>query len=471
MAYDKIITVRSRLDHCVDYVLNHEKTDMAAVLDYIGRADKNVLPDGRSVLETAINCDLESAYQDMQETKRRWGKPGGVLGYHLIHAFAPGEVTPKQAHEIGVEFAARLLGDRYEAVISTHLDREHLHCHILFNSVSFVDGTKYKNTFRDYFGDIRGISNEVSRAHGLSVIEPGEGGRHYAEWNAEAQGKPTVRALVRQDIDAAIASAYTMKTFWRQLEELGYTVKRGPNIKHTAVKPPGGQRFFRLDGLGSGYTETDIQVRLSAVRSGEAPPPVSPGSSFRPIIKPLTPGRRYRPKGGVPGKPRKLKGFRALYFKYLYLLGAVPNRCPRRRTAVVSRAEIIKFDRYQEQFQYLMKNRIETAGQLSMQYDALQAQIDALTDQRRELYKIRRAGHGGEAVTEEITGLTAKVRELRRELKLCARIEKDIPAVKEAVQADTSETRSVIHEKIDKSRPQRHFETGRGLSGGGGPER
>ena len=469
MAYDKIITIRSRLDHCVDYVLNHEKTDMAAVLDYIGRADKNALPDGRSVLETAINCDLESAYQDMQETKRRWGKPGGVLGYHLIHAFAPGEVTPEQAHEIGVEFAARLLGDRYEAVVSTHLDRDHLHCHILFNSVSFVDGAKYKNTFKDYFGDIRGISNEVSRAHGLSVIEPGEGGRHYAEWNAEAQGRPTLQALVRRDIDAVAASAYTMKAFWRQLEELGYTVKRGPNIKHTAVRPPGGQRFFRLDGLGDSYTEADIQARRSAVPPAETPPPVPPGPSFCPAIQPLTPGRRYRPRGGIPGRPRKLKGFRALYFKYLYLLGAIPKRRPKRR--FVSRTEIIKFDRYQEQFQYLMKNRIETAGQLSMQYDALQAQIDALTDQRRELYKIRRAGHGGEAVTDEITGLTARVRELRRELKLCARIEKDIPTVKEAVQADTSETRSVIHEKTDKSRPQRYFETGRGLSGDRGPER
>ena len=334
-----------------------------------------------------------------------------------------------------------------------------------------MDGTKYKNTFQDYFGDIRGISNEISRAHGLSVIEPGAGGRHYAEWNAETQGKPTVRALVRQDIDAAIASAYTMKAFWRQLEELGYTVKRGPNIKHTAVKPPGGQRFFRLDGLGDGYTEADILARLSAVRSGEAPPPVSPGPSFRPIIKPLTPGRRYRPKGGVPGRPRKLKGFRALYFKYLYLLGAVPKRRPKKRAAFVSRTEIIKFDHYQEQFQYLMKNRIETADQLSMQYDALQASIDALTDQRRELYKIRRAGHGGDAITDEITGLTARVRELRRELKLCVRIERDIPTVKEAVQADTSETRSVTHEKTDKSRPQRHFETGRGLSVGGGPGR
>ena len=470
MAYDKIITVRSRLDHCVDYVLNHEKTDMAAVLDYIGRADKNTLPDGRSVLETAINCNLDSAYRDMQETKRRWGKPGGVLGYHLIHAFAPGEVTPEQAHEIGVEFASRLLGNRYEAVVSTHLDRDHLHCHILFNSVSFVDGAKYKNTFKDYFGDIRGISNEVSRAHGLSVIEPGEGGRHYAEWNAEAQGKPTLRALIRQDIDAAIVSAYTMKTFWQQLEELGYTVKRGTNVKHTAVSPPGGKRFFRLDGLGSGYTEADILARLSAVRSGEAPSAPT-GPSFHPIIQPLTPGQRYRPRGGIPRRPRKLKGFRALYFKYLYLLGAVPKRRPRKRAAFVSRAEIIKFDRYQEQFQYLMKNRIETAGQLSMQYDALQASIDALTDQRRELYKIRRAGHGGDAITDEITGLTARVRELRRELKLCVRIERDIPTVKEAVQADTSETRSVTHEKADKSRPQRHFETGRGLSGGGGPGR
>ena len=286
MAYDKIITVRSRLDHCVDYVLNHEKTDMTAVLDYIGRADKNTLPDGRSVLETAINCNLDSAYRDMQETKRRWGKPGGVLGYHLIHAFAPGEVTPEQAHEIGVEFASRLLGDRYEAVVSTHLDRDHLHCHILFNSVSFVDGAKYKNTFKDYFGDIRGISNEVSRAHGLSVIEPGEGGRHYAEWDAEAQGRPTLRVLVRQDIDAAIANAYTMKTFWQRLEELGYSVKRGANVKHTAVKPPAASGF-------SGWTAWGTATRKRTFKPGCRPPaPARPRRPFPPLLPAAPPSNR-----------------------------------------------------------------------------------------------------------------------------------------------------------------------------------
>ncbi len=448
MAYDKIITIRSRLDHCVDYVLNHEKTDMAAVLDYISREDKNVLSDGRSILETAINCELGKAYQNMLETKRRWGKPGGVLGYHLIHAFAPGEVTPEQAHAIGVEFATKLLGDRYEAVVSTHLDREHLHCHILFNSVSFVDGTKYKNTFKDYFGDIRGISNEVSRAHGLSVIEPGGSGKHYAEWNAEGKGKPTVRGLVRQDIDAVIASAYTMKTFWQQLEEMGYTIKRGPNIKHTAVKPPGGQKFFRLDSLGDGYTEANIQARLSAVRSGEAPSSPAPASQ-QPQW--LTPGKRYRPKTTVPYKSHKLTGFRALYFKYLYLLGAIPKRTPRRR-AIVSRTEIIKFDRYQKQFQYLMQNRIETDTQLSMQYDALQAQIDTLTDQRQELYKIRRAGHGGDAVSEEITAITSRLRDLRRELKLCVHIEDDLSKVRTTVQSAQNREKTILQEQTERNK-------------------
>lgn len=449
MAYDKIITVRSRLDHCVSYVLNHEKTGLASVLNYIGQEKKNTLPDGQSVLETALNCNLDSAYQDMMDTKRRWGKTGGVLGYHLIHSYAPGEVTPEQAHAVGVEFAARLLGEQYEAVVSTHLDRDHLHCHILFNSVSFVNGAKYRNTFHDYFGDIRGISNEVSKAHGLSVIDTEGHGRHYAEWNAEAHGKPTLRGLVRQDIDAVIASAHTMESFWRQLEKMGYSIKRGPNIKHTAVKPPGGQRFLWLDGLGDGYSETAIQSRLSADRTNDTTHALPAAAISQP--QRLTPGRRYRAQGSLSRKPHKLKGFRALYFKYLYLLGAVPKRTSRKRKSVVPRAEIIKFDRYQEQFMYLMKNRIETAEQLSMQYDAIQAEIDAISDQRRELYRYRRrSGPGNPIIDGEIEAATKRLRTLRRELKLCDRIENAIPTVQASVEVQPTtnrDSRGRVHPK------------------------
>ncbi len=134
-----------------------------------------------------------------------------------------------------------------------------------------------------------------------------------------------------------------------------------------------------------------------------------------------------------------------MYFKYLYLLGAVPSRRPAKRRAAVSRAEIVKFDRYQEQFRYLMKNRIETADQLSMQYDAVQAEMDALTERRRELYKWRRA-YPSESVDSEIDGITANLRQLRRELKMCARIEADIPTVSAGVEryshAETITTKS-----------------------------
>lgn len=451
MAYTKILVVHSRLDKSVSYALNDEKTSLETVIGYALNRGKTE----RTCFETAINCDRERVYADMMDTKRRWGKEGRIRkGYHIIQSFAPGEVTPEEAHAVGVEFAQRLLGDRYEAVVGTHLDKAHLHSHIVFNSVSFVDGTMYRDTFQDYYGNegIRGVSDAVCRARGLSVIDPAEplhGPVSRAEWEAARKGRPTMRSLVQQDIDAALAGAYTLRSLWQRLEQMGYTVKHGANVKHIAVKPPGSQRFIRLDSLGQGYAEEELKARLGAVRAGEQPPP----AASPPSLSWLVPGRIYRPQGGLPRHPRKLKGFRALCFRYLCLLGAI--RRPSRRAVPVSRAEIIRFDRYQEQFLYLMEHRIETAAQLAMQYDALQAEIDALTDRRRDLYNARRAGHGGEAVTGEITQITTRLRALRRGLKLCARIEGDIPKMQAAVQASKTQ-RSNDYEKADKGGPGRN---------------
>ena len=112
---------------------------------------------------------------------------------------------------------------------------EHLHCHIVFNSVSFVDGKKYRSDFQSYFGTLRETSNAVSREHGLSVIEPEGQGKHYAEWEAERSGRGTVRGVVRQDIDAAIRESFTFDSFLAALRRQGYTVKYGASVKHTAL--------------------------------------------------------------------------------------------------------------------------------------------------------------------------------------------------------------------------------------------
>lgn len=451
MAYDKIIPLRTRLDHCLDYVLNEDKTSLAYALDYAESPEKS------HQLVTGVNCEARAAYAEMQATKRRWDKRGGILGYHLIHSYAPGEVTPEQAHAAGVEFARRLLGDRYEAVVATHIDREHYHCHIVFNSVSFVDGGKYRSDFKSYFGEVRGTSNAVSRDFGLSVIQPEGQGKHYAQWDAERRGKATVTGLVRQDIDAALRESFTFDTFLAALRRQGYSVKAGARVKHTAVRPPGAGRFFRLDSLGDGYTEADLRARLAGVRQGESPEP----SSLAWEPRPQSP-RRYTVRGGrLPERrPQKLKGFRALYVYYLYLLGVRRPRGARQYPFPI-RAEVTKLHRYQRQMKLLQTYRIDTDQQLTLLGDALQARIDALTEQRKGLYGRRR--EGGDAA-DKIETINQALRRLRGQLKTCGQIEADTPRIR--AQAETCRTLTRQEKEafkkhraaISQSRPDRHFD-------------
>jgi len=430
VAYDKIIPIRSRLDNCLCYTQNPEKTDLSNVLAYAGDVEKTTV--NNTILETAINCQLETAYADMMETKRRWNKTGSVLGYHLIHSYAPGEVTPEQAHRLGVEFAQRLLGDRYEAVVSTHIDRNHLHCHIVFNSVSLVDGQKYRNNFRDYFEDIRGQSNAVSQDHGLSIIKPEGHGVHYAEWNAEQHGRATLRETLRQDIDAILEQSFTYKTFLSQLKRRGYAVKCGPNVRHTAVRPPGGSRYIRLDSLGEGYTEASIRERLAAGRQSGQQSPVRQ--------------KRYTVRRGNLQHGRKLHGFRALYFRWMFLIG---GKQPSRRSVPFSVwKEVTKLERYQRQFRFLEEYRIETDGQLSMLGGAIQAQIDALMDKRKTLYQQRRQG---QEVSAEIASVNESLRDRRKKQRICKQIEADIPDIRAKTELARGEMRQTEQAKEEKS--------------------
>ena len=413
MAYDKIHVIHSRLDNSIRYVMN---------------TDKTVDGSTGAILIGGINCQPETAYREMKQTKQRWDKASRpIQGYHIIHSFAPGEVTPEKAQKIGLELARRLVGDRFEAVVSTHTDHAHVHCHIVFNSVSCTDGKMFRDNFKAYFGDIRGLSNDLSRENNLSVIETRGSGKQYAEWNAEKNGKPTVRGLIRQDIDAALCDAFTLQSFYEALQRRGYTVKRGANVKHTAIKPPGSDRFFRLDSLGDGYTEADIRDRLN--RSRTEPEKLEPITAA-----PLYISRgRYKIKHRSPayGKKQKLSGLRRLYLRYLYLLS--PPRPRRRPPPFTVRAEVRKLDQYKRQFTLLHKYRIDNESQLSMLADALQADIDSLVVSRRELYRRQRRG---EDVSAEIKKISLALRPIRRELKCCQQVAERIPQIQEHIRLD-----------------------------------
>lgn len=418
MAYDKIIVIHSRLDRCLDYVQNDGKTDLGNAVDYIGNPVK-------AGFQTAINCTLDNAFLQMQATKQRWDKYGGILGYHIVHSYAPGEVTPEQAHEAGVEFAQRLLGDKYEAVVCTHTDRDHLHCHIVFNSVSFLDGRKYRSDFKSYFHDLRDTSNAVSREYGFSVIDSDGKGKHYSEWNAERSGKTTVRDLIRRDIDAALDGSLTYDMLLETLRRQGYTVKRSPKVKHTAIRPPGGQRFVRLDSLGEGYTELDLMQRLNEQRYESAPEPPVFSAQKRYTIRKRP--RRY--------SPVKHGSFRALYLYYLYLLS--PRKKRPQKVPFETRAEIRRVKQYRQQFFLLQKYRIDTKPELEMLSDALSNEMQILVDQRKELYALRRE-QPSEQLDADIDSLTAQLRPLRRELRLCGKIAEYAPRMLRQIQESAS---------------------------------
>ena len=417
MGYTKIFAIRQRLDKTVAYAANEEKTRLDKLVDYAADPEKTEM----RLYESCINCQsVGSACKEMMFTKEKWGKNDGVQGYHIIQSFKPGEVTPEQAHAIGMEFAQKLFGDRYEVVVATHLNKHHYHNHIVINSVSFVDGKKYHSNQKSYFQMLRAESDRLCQEHGLSVIKPKAKGKQYPEWEAEQKGTGTLRSAIREDIDAAIRYSYTMEDFWTLLQKQGYRIKRSEQRKYIVLLSPGAKRGVRLTSLGKGYGEEEIAARIR--RQRDKGPPV------KPLVKPP---RRIKMRGSTKYIPKKkVKGFMALYFKYLYLLrGAQQPRI--RRPSYIMREELIRLKRYQQQFRYIQSNHIETAGDLTGRAEQIEQELLRLENERRPLYGLRKNGKEEELeeINKKIAQFNAAMKKLRLERNLCKRIQEDIPRV------------------------------------------
>ena len=446
MAYTKVFAIRRRLDDRIHYVTNGEKTALDAGITYAANPEKTE----QYFFTSALNCEsCEMAYAEMQTTKQRFGKLGGVVGYHFIQSFAPDEVTPEQAHAIGVAFAQRLFGDRYEVVIGTHLDKAHLHNHVVVNSVSFVDGKKYHSSPGSYYFDVRGISDALCRENNLSTIVPQGKGKHYAEWKAEQKGKPTIRGTIRADIDRLIGEAYTYETFLMLLRWAGYVVQNRHDRKYVTVQPPGGKRAIRLDSLGDGYTEQDIRRRLAGQLEGGVQ--TAPSMTHK--------GKRYRIKGKRPtGPKKKITGFQALYLRYLYLLRGTHRKKHFRRVPFSVRQEVIRLQRYDRQFRYLWANGLTTAEELEQRIVALRREIYDGEQQRKPLYRERRDAEDEAYKAQcsaEIDRQTAALREKRKELALCRRILEDVPLVSQQVQQAEEERQEDMKKEVRKHEYQR----------------
>ena len=245
MAVTKIKPIKSTLSKALDYIQNPDKTD-------------------EKVLVSSFGCSYETADIEFGFTLSQALEKGNNLAHHLIQAFEPGEVDYEKAHEIGRQLADAVTKGQHEYVLTTHIDKGHIHNHIIFCAVNFVDHHKYNSNKRSYYG-IRNMSDKLCRENGLSVVVPNKGskGKHYAEYQAETSYKGKLKIAV----DTLIPQVSSFEELLSRLQAAGYEIKTG---KYISCRAPGQERFTRLKTLGADYTEETIRERIEGKRTRAA---------------------------------------------------------------------------------------------------------------------------------------------------------------------------------------------------------
>ncbi len=267
MAVTKILARKGRLDAGINYILNGDKTE-------------------DQILTAHLNCDPRRECRQMLDTKRAYEKMDGVQYYHIIQSFKPGEITPELALEIAKEFAREHLPG-YETVIAVHVDKEHIHAHLIFNSVNADTGEKYHSNARSYYSQIRATSDRLCREHGLSVIMEGQPSQavSYIEWLRQSRGQPTFRSMLEADLRAAIEGANDLGHFFLLMEHLGYEIYHGNRL---GFRLRGQDRFMYPGRKNPLFTEDGIraaiQGNLEAIEAGLRPVTVR-RPAYRPYKK------------------------------------------------------------------------------------------------------------------------------------------------------------------------------------------
>ena len=410
MAVTAIWSIKGKVESVVQYTANPEKTwsgnyGQAAqfhTLENVMQYTANEMKTEKQLYVSGVNCSSnpDESTRQFYKTKKAWNKEGGIVCFHGYQSFRKGEVTPEVAHKVGVELAKRMWGDRFEVLVSTHLNTGTLHNHFCLNSVSYVDGLRYYDQKATY-AKMRQISEEICREFGLSVIEnPSGKRRHISEIIAEKDGKPTERGNIRRDIDIAIECNTSSKYFYRTMENFGYVFERRGSFLR--IRPDGGKKWFRLDKLGEGYTEEDIADRLEE----------NFYTNRRKFFQP------YRLQAF-----EKPKGLRALYIYYCYLLGALPKTKPQSKAAYdVMREDRKKLQKYSAQADLMGKYGIDTVEALHAFTESLNAKYKALAIERTKLRnKLRRMHEPGQMqpIKAEIGRLTDEMSKARRDMRTC----------------------------------------------------
>ena len=409
MATTKIWDVSAHVSKLLVYVANKNKTtmevergtdneEMRLAAEVLGLPSDHFATEEKKFV-TGINCSPENANEVML-TLLEGTSPSDIQAYHGYQSFKPGEVDADTAHAIGIQLANELWGEDFPIIVATHIDKGHVHNHFCIPATGF-SGKRYHDCNATY-KLMRDTSDRLCREYGLSVIEKPkqQGSKHIAEVHAEKKGIPTMRDQIRADIDAVAKQEFIIKNFYNRMRSLGYTIEqRGDFLR---IKPYGYNKFFRLDKLGAGYTEEDIEARI---RNNARERQWTPIPFYQPILR---------------EKPR---GLYALYLHYCYLLGVIPKVIPKNPEAYAAIKEDVRRARmYSEQAKFLGKYFLDTKDDLIQHALKVRAQMDVLYKERQKLRnKMRWMKDPAEMqpIREQVFAISDKLKPLRKEHAMC----------------------------------------------------
>lgn len=410
--------VKSNLKYTLDYAENPDKTtaekyldnDLYAAIRYVENDDKT----DKRLFVTGINCVSERAYECMVSTKKRYGKTGGNLAYHGFQSFAEGEVTPEECHQIGIETAKRMWGDKYEVVVTTHLNTQHhLHNHFVVNSVSFKTGEKFKNKIGDHL-ELRKIFDEICREHEKSVLENASfyGGEKGAYW-VHKNGGITNHDQVKADAERALAISQSITQFFTFMHRLGYEIDE----TRYSVKAPDWERAVRLSSVG--FSKEYIKNRIANNgRTSEwyayyrfhyiAKPKTTPLISIMRDVE-----RDVKYASGIE------TFIAAAFLIMIILIKAAKDSLKYTPLSPTMRMEMNNLKQYVESYHFLNDNNIQTVEELNICIAEAEEQIKDYELERQKIQnRIRRANTEEKTILKtEAKNVTAKIKPLREKLK------------------------------------------------------
>ena len=429
--------VKSRLKEVIDYANNPDKTTDKKYLDEDLYATLRYAEDDKKTDQTmyvsAINCPKQRAYQCMMTTKQRYGKFGGNVAYHGYQSFKTDEVTPDEAHQIGIETAKRMWNE-YEVVVTTHLNTDNIHNHIVVNSVSFKTGRKFENHVSDHY-KLREISDLICEERGKSVLPPSKfKGCSKKEYWVKKNGGMSHRDMLRKDADEALSQSCSFREIEYYLKTLGYKFERDFYYDHPSVYADGWKRVVRISSLGEQYSKERIRERcLENQRKPELYAFVTPAWKRRPLL--VLERERY-----ISGWDDTIIVLFELFIELLKIcIVGNTQEYDNRPVSPMMRAEMRKLDQYIEEYNLLCDNNLNSPKKLLDFQENLSFRISELEQERYALrLKLRRVKTPEEdaALKEQCKEITKKITPLRKEYKIAMRIEEHIPRIKVLLDAE-----------------------------------